>query len=1197
MAYELTIRAVPFAEKDSRAALLRRLKDRLKLEQNEANPDIEYSRWDKTVEEEIHIIDSEVKNIADILEHRVHFDGIRETLKTRLAHYFDRCTRALEVAELEPDLKDLDQLQALILRYFQAHFSPIGTLQKVQSELLVNIARSLSNLSLSQNKSSRRKTRHRSPRDSSRSDDRNEKESSEEGAVGRNPDEPRFPPRKLKSTETYRERLSDSEEVERYVKHIKMKKSNRVPPRLQRSDSDEDWVLPSDSDSSVPTPRRRERRSRHDMPPPRRGRPVSDWNLWYDGKDNGQGLMRFIREIEFTANSENMSQQELFRSAINLFRGPAKTWFMSGIENEEFASWKQLVREMKNEFLSPDHDHVSEMRAIARKQGPKEKFQNYLIEMQKIFNGFTKSVSEKRKFQIIFRNMRSDYRGYAIASKIDNLADLKTFGRQLDATFWYKFQAVDESPRVRSQVNEIRTGAKPKTRDNLETTNQKSRYFYGSSKSEPWKEIQKPKQQYRGSEKSSLDHPRRKNSTPDGLEVLLSNYLPLPEGRCYNCRLPGHHYKDYLVQSGYQIVNPTDYVYSDGPEVNELILNLENDSRPFAKVTIFGLPLIGLLDSGANKSILGQGAEHFIQICRLKVLPVDLEVVTANGQNLKVLGYVSTPVTFNDSTKLIDLLVIPSLKQKLILGADFWVTFGIVPSLLPISVDEVECSQDVFQLSPEQQNELEEVKGLFKIAVDDKLDATPLITHRIELTEEAKSKPPVRINPFPVSPKRQVQINDELDRMLECGIIERSYSDWSLRLVPVDKADGTVRLCIDARKLNELTVRDSYPLPHADRILSRLGPSRFISTIDLSKAFLQVPLHPRSKKFTAFAVLGRGFFQFRRMPYGLVNSPATLARLMDRILGGGELEPFVFVYLDDIIVVSDTFGEHLARLREVASRLNMANLSINISKSKFCVSEVGYLGYILSPQGLRPNPERVDSIVNYERPKSLRAVRRFLGMCNYYRRFIENFSAVVQPLTDLLKGKPTSVKWNDLAEVAFVKIKELLISTPILANPDFSRPFCIHCDASDLAIAGVLTQFYDTIEKPVAYFSQKLGTTQQRYCATEKEALAVLKSVEKFRCYVEGSKFTVYTDASALTYILRSSWRTSSRLCRWSIELQRYDFEIKHRRGSDNIVPDALSRAVEELHVSPGQPNWYLSMVAKMCNSKSLSKIMTTLYI
>ena len=215
------------------------------------------------------------------------------------------------------------------------------------------------------------------------------------------------------------------------------------------------------------------------------------------------------------------------------------------------------------------------------------------------------------------------------------------------------------------------------------------------------------------------------------------------------------------------------------------------------------------------------------------------------------------------------------------------------------------------------------------------------------------------------------------------------------------------------------------------------------------------------------------------MPFGLVNSPATQSRLMDRVLGGGELEPKVFVYLDDIIVATETFEEHLAMLTEVANRLNAANLSINLAKSKFCVDEVPYLGYLLSKNGLRPNPERVEAIVNYERPQSLRALRRFLGMCNYYRRFIPQFSEITVPLTNLLKDKPRSVKWNDEAEKSFVKIKESLISAPILCNPDYNHPFTLQTDASDTAIAAVLTQVLDGHERVIAYFSQKMSTQQQ----------------------------------------------------------------------------------------------------------------------
>lgn len=417
-------------------------------------------------------------------------------------------------------------------------------------------------------------------------------------------------------------------------------------------------------------------------------------------------------------------------------------------------------------------------------------------------------------------------------------------------------------------------------------------------------------------------------------------------------------------------------------ELEELFVHLKDDDRPFVQIQIFEIPLMGLLDSGAHR-ILGTGSQNIINACKLKILPTKVELVTASGQKLRVKGCVNLPMTCNGDTKLIETLVVPDLKRSLILGTDFWKAFQIVPSIASSSVDELGVHISPLELTQEQVKELEAVKAQFKVAEEGKLDTTSLICHRIELSDEAKKKPAVRINPFPTSPKRQEQINKELDEMLRAGIIERSYSDWALRLVPVDKPDDSVRLCLDARLLNERTVRDSYPLPHADRILSRLGPCKYISTIDLSKAFLHIPLHPKSKKYTAFSVLGRGLFHFTRMPFGLVNSPATLSRLMDRVLGGGELEPKVFIYLDDIIIISDTFEEHMNMLREVARRLGLANLSINIEKSKFCVTEVHYLGYILSTNGLRPNPNRVGAVVNFERPNSLRALRRFLGMCNY----------------------------------------------------------------------------------------------------------------------------------------------------------------------------------------------------------------------
>ncbi|XP_055591195.1 uncharacterized protein LOC129743243 [Uranotaenia lowii] len=912
----------------------------------------------------------------------------------------------------------------------------------------------------------------------------------------------------------------------RQERDIRPKKKNResrkqkvsAPPPIESSDSNGDESARSSS-ASEPRSRRspsQSRRRRH-----RSRRPVWEWNLRYDGKDNGQNLIKFIKEVEYYANSENVSERELFRSAIYLFKDQAKVWFLSGMETEEFTNWKELVHEMKREFLSPDHDHRNEVKAIARKQGPKESFQEFLAEMQKIFNSLTKPLSEGKKFEIVWRNLRSDYKGHAVASNIDNLADLKKFGRQLDATYWFKYaNPIDNNPRNRREVNEIKTGAIPKYPPPHDSKKEKSRTF---TRTRPEVTSEDERSKRRGLKEVVGQENRTRKEKDAGLEMIVRKYVPPEKGICFNCRLRGHHFEECeglphkfcqrynlkgqvcqenseipankrqlypdLSQYGLRPIKEDEYGPKE-PEVDELFMQLQGDDRPFAEISIFDCPIIGLLDSGAHRSILGIGARGFVKKLKLKIFPSELELRTANGQKLAIEGVVNLPVTFNGSTKIIETLIAPELKRKLILGTDFWKAFNITPTVQALHVEEMQTVLEKNYLNEEQLRRLEKVKSLFKVAEDGRLDETPLITHRVELSQEAKKCGPIRINPFPTSPKRQQQISEEIDNMLKAGIIEKSYSDWALRLVPVDKSDGTVRLCLDARKLNELTVRDSYPLPHADRILSRLGPCKFISTVDLSKAFLQIPLHPKSRKFTAFSVLGRGLFQFRRLPMGMANSSACLARLMDKILGSGELEPNVFVYLDDIIVLSNTLEEHLELLQEVASRLNTANLSINLPKSKFCVPEVTYLGYVLSSEGLRPNPDRVEAILNIERPTSLRSLRRFLGMCNYYRRFIANYSEIVRPLTELLKDKPKSVRWNPEAETSFVRIKELLISAPILTNPDFTKPFAIHCDASDTAVAGVLTQTIDDLEKPIAYYSHKLGAAQQRYFATEKEALA-----------------------------------------------------------------------------------------------------------
>ena len=335
--------------------------------------------------------------------------------------------------------------------------------------------------------------------------------------------------------------------------------------------------------------------------------------------------------------------------------------------------------------------------------------------------------------------------------------------------------------------------------------------------------------------------------------------------------------------------------------------------------------------------------------------------------------------------------------------------------------------------------------------------------------------------------------------------------------------------------------------------------THFISAIDLKDAFWQILLDPSSREKTAFTVANHGLYHFRCMPFGLVNSAARMSRLMDKVISR-DLKKKCSTYLDDILVISQTFQEHIQTLEELALCLRKAGLTINIQKSKFCVKSVKYLGYVVGQGQLKKDPDKVSAVENFPVLISVKAVRRFLGMVGWYSRFIENFSGCAAPISDVIK-KHKKFNWTPEAQTAFENLKNALTSAPILWSPNYSLPFHIQCDASTVGIGSVIFQL-DTNqqERVVAYHSKKLNGAQKNYTITELECLAVVESIKKFRHFIEGTTFTVITDHWALKWLM-SAKNLNGRLVRWALSLQPYSFSIEHRRGSKNVVPDALSRA------------------------------------
>lgn len=597
------------------------------------------------------------------------------------------------------------------------------------------------------------------------------------------------------------------------------------------------------------------------------------------------------------------------------------------------------------------------------------------------------------------------------------------------------------------------------------------------------------------------------------------------------------------------------------------------DPRVFIEIEIDGRKVNGLLDSGASVSILGKNCRELIQDLNINIQPMMTNVKTASGQQHRILGKAHLTIKYNDDEELMLFYLCPDLEQDLYLGIDFWRKFKLAPDIVGIEEinfekiandfrkDEVEYKIKPHVLTAEQESKLEKIVKEFDTFEEKGLGCTTLEKHTIKLIEGAV---PVKDRYYPISPAVQEITFNEIDNMLKLKVIEESDSPWSNRTTVVRKP-GKNRFCLDARKLNKLTVKDAYPLQNIDGILSRIDETFYISSVDLKYAFWQIELEEESRPYTAFTVPNRPLYQFRVMPFGLCNAAQRLCRLMDRVIPS-RLKENVFIYLDDLLVISSTFEHHMELLAEVAKCLREANLTIGLKKSMFCFQELKYLGFIIGGGMLKTDPEKVIAIRNIKIPRTTREVRSFLGTAGWYRRFIKDFASISAPLTDTLKKSRKFVMTTEAIE-AFERLKKALTTAPVLRHADFTKRFWIQCDASDYGIGAVSYQLNDRQEEhPIAFYSQKLNSCQKNYTVTEKECLAAVMAIRKFRPYVEMMPFTVVTDHASLKWLM-SLKDLSGRLARWSLQLQAFNFDIQHRKGTDNVVADMLSRVPNELYL------------------------------
>lgn len=464
-------------------------------------------------------------------------------------------------------------------------------------------------------------------------------------------------------------------------------------------------------------------------------------------------------------------------------------------------------------------------------------------------------------------------------------------------------------------------------------------------------------------------------------------------------------------------------------------------------------------------------------------------------------------------------------------------------------------SWDLTHLTLKQQEEIKSC--LITDVFQEKPGYTQLVQHQIQL----KEMNPTRQWHYRVPEKLLSVLKTEVEIMLSLGVIEESASEWSSPIVLVPKKDGSMRFCIDFRKINASTKFDPYPMPRIDEMVEKIGKAKYISTLDLCKGYWQVPMASESKEITAFRT-PFGHYQFKVMPFGLQGAPATFQRLMNVVLKGADR--FAAAYLDDIVIYSQTWEEHLQHLTAVIQKLHQAGLTVNPQKCAFAKKTTKYLGYYLGNGEIRPQVEKVESIRQCLPPETKKQVRSFLGLIGWYRRFIPNFSSKAAVLTELIKKtSPNKVRWTKDCENAFQLLKEALCKDPVLQSPDFNQPFLVQTDASGLGLGAVLLQGEGETRKPVLYISRKLFPREINYSTVEKECLGIKWAVDSLRYYLLGRHFQIETDHRALQWLGRMK-DSNARITRWYLSLQPFSFEVVYKAGKQNVIADYLSRIPEK---------------------------------
>jgi hypothetical protein len=565
-----------------------------------------------------------------------------------------------------------------------------------------------------------------------------------------------------------------------------------------------------------------------------------------------------------------------------------------------------------------------------------------------------------------------------------------------------------------------------------------------------------------------------------------------------------------------------------------------------------------LVDSGSCGSFINSTTVEQLGLVTTEVDPVTVQV--ADGGKTRITTSVEKPEWNCQGSNFLDSFRVFSVPcYDLILGMDWldacgkmWVDWpnkkmrfkhrgkritlrGIrdkVQSCDIISADEMEklmaqgALAQVIHLCPvgesyEPTALPDEIEQLLKdneasFATPTKLPPHRSFDHNIELMQGVQ---PVNLKPYRYSPQQKDEIERHVKEMMAQGIIKPSRSPFASPVLLVKKKDGTWRFCVDYRRLNAVTVKDRYPMPIVDELLDELAGAQFFSKLDLRSGYHQIRMKETDEPKTAFKT-HNGHFEFRVMPFGLTSAPATFQAAMNTLFAHA-IRKFVLVFVDDVLVYSKNLEEHVQHLRQMFQVLEQNHLFLKRSKCSFAQKSLEYLGHIISTAGVATDPAKIEAVQQWPRPSNIKQLRGFLGLAGYYRKFIRQFGVICRPLTNLLK-KNTTFVWSPLTNDAFVTLKKALVQAPVLALPDFSQEFVLETDACATGVGAVLMQK----GHPLAFLSRALGPKNQALSIYDKECLAILLAIEKWKPYLQHGSFVIHTDQKSLTQLGEHKFNT-----------------------------------------------------------------------